>query len=297
MSTRKLVSASFANLLIPISGLLVSPFLSRELGPEGRGVYAALTLPIVVWGWIGTYGLQDALSYHVRQGRLSSRAAGRFSLVAMLPLSVLTVGAMAALGFFLFPDTAQYRQFLVLAVFAPLHVLSNLLIGALTGNADIRGLNLVKVVPALVRTGVVVFACLAFDLNAYQAGLIFVASVLAGLAFGLVRLWTAPDPPAQDATPPAPGTAPPASVPTGSLIRYALACLPGVLAAVSSARLAQVIGLPLIGPRELGYYAVAVSVAEIPMVIATAARSVLLGRQGSGNPRATGSPGWRCWRR
>ena len=226
MSTRKLVSASFANLLIPISGLLVSPFLSRELGPEGRGVYAALTLPIVVWGWIGTYGLQDALSYHVRQGRLSSRAAGRFSLVAMLPLSVLTVGAMAALGFFLFPDTAQYRQFLVLAVFAPLHVLSNLLIGALTGNADIRGLNLVKVVPALVRTGVVVFACLAFDLNAYQAGLIFVASVLAGLAFGLVRLWTAPDPPAQDATPPAPGTAPPASVPTGSLIRYALACLP-----------------------------------------------------------------------
>ncbi|WP_157744653.1 O-antigen ligase family protein [Micromonospora viridifaciens] len=273
------MSASLANLLIPISGLLISPFLSRELGPEGRGLYAALTLPIVVWGWIGTYGLQDALSYHVRQGRLSSRAAARFSLVAMVPLSVLAVGLLAVIGLLLFPEAAQYRQFLILALCAPLHVLANLFIGALTGNSDIRGLNLVKTLPALVRTGVVIVACLAFDLNAYQAGLIFGASVLAGLVFGLVRLWAAPDPPVQDA-------APPKSVPTGSLIRYALACLPGVLAAVSSARLGQIVGLPLIGARELGYYAVAVSVAEIPMVIATAARSMLMGRQASGDTRA-----------
>ncbi|MGV9211567.1 O-antigen ligase family protein [Micromonospora sp. RB23] len=278
MSARKLVSASFANLLIPISGLLVSPFLSRELGPDGRGVYAALTLPIVVWGWIGTYGLQDSLSYHIRQGRLSSRAAARVSLLAMAPLSVLAVGLLAVLGIVLFPDTDEYREFLVLALFAPLHVLSNLFIGALTGNSDIRGLNLVKVVPALVRTGLVVVACLAFELNAYQAGLIFAGSVLAGLVIGLLRLRNARDTPTVEHAAP--------RVPTASLIRYALACLPGVLAAVSSARLGQIIGLPLIGARELGYYAVAVSVAEIPMVIATAARSMLLGRQASGDTRA-----------
>ncbi|MER7334947.1 MULTISPECIES: O-antigen ligase family protein [unclassified Micromonospora] len=278
MSARKLVSASFANLLIPISGLLVSPFLSRELGPEGRGVYAALTLPIVVWGWIGTFGLQDALSYHIRQGKLSARTAARVSLVAMAPLSALAVGLLTVLGFFLFPDADQYREFLVLALFAPLHVLANLFIGALTGNSDINGLNLVKVVPAMVRTGLVIFACLAFDVNAYQAGLIFAGSVLAGLVFGLVRLWAAPDATTVEAAPP--------RAPTGSLIRYALACLPGVLAAVSSARLGQIIGLPLIGARELGYYAVAVSVAEIPMVIATAARSMMMGRQASGDARA-----------
>ncbi|SCL52938.1 Membrane protein involved in the export of O-antigen and teichoic acid [Micromonospora citrea] len=277
MSTRKLVSASFANLLIPISGLLVSPFLSRELGPEGRGVYAALTLPIVVWGWIGTFGLQDALSYHVRQRQLSSRAAAKVSLVAMAPLSVLAVGLLAVLGFVLFSDADQYREFLVLALLAPLHVVANLFIGALTGNSDISGLNLVKVVPAMVRTGLVIFVCLAFDVNAYQAGLIFAGSVLTGVVLGLVRLWAAPDTGPVEAAP---------RVPTGSLIRYALLCLPGVLAAVSSARLGQIIGLPLIGARELGYYAVAVSVAEIPMVMATAARSMLMGRQASGDVRA-----------
>ncbi len=291
MSARKLASASVANLLIPISGLLVSPFLSRELGPDGRGLYAALTLPIVVCGWIGTYGLQDALSYHVREGLLWSRGAAKVSLVAIVPLGVVAIGFMAALGLIIFPDGHRYEQFMTLALLAPLHVLANLIIGALTGGADIRGVNLVKVVPALVRTVLVIFGCLVFDLSAYQAGLIFVASVVTGLAFGLARLRLVPVRPGAAETPAVTdrATQPSRQVPVGSLIRYALTCLPGVLAAISSARLDQIIGLPLIGSRELGYYAVAVSVAEIPMVLATAARTVLMGRPTSEDARsATG---------
>ncbi|MBE1491289.1 O-antigen ligase family protein [Plantactinospora soyae] len=288
MSTRKLVSASFANLLIPISGLLVGPLLSRELGPTGRGLYAALTLPIVVCGWIGTYGLQDALSYHLRTGRLSTRAAAKVSLIASVPLGLLGIGLLAVLGLFVFPggDDGHYGQFLLLSLLAPLHILANLLIGALTGASDIRGVNLVKVVPALLRTALVVFACLTLDLSAYWAGLLFVASVSGGLVLGLVRLHFSTervesageetgDPP----EPPDPG------IPTRSLLAYSLTCLPGVLAAISTARLDQIIGLPVIGARELGFYAVAVSVAEIPMVIATAARTVLMGRPSSGDRR------------
>ncbi|MFC6015990.1 O-antigen ligase family protein [Plantactinospora solaniradicis] len=287
MSTRKLVSASVANLLIPISGLLVSPFLSRELGPDGRGLYAALTLPIVVCGWIGTYGLQDALSYHLRTGRLSKRNAAKVSVIASVPLGLLGIVLLAVLGLFVFSDgDGRYGQFLLLALLAPLHILANLLIGALTGASDIRGVNLVKVVPALLRTALVVFGCLMLDLSAYWAGLLFVASVSGGLVLGLVRLRSAPervDPPGEGAgEPPEP---PDGTVPVRSLLAYSLTCLPGVLAAISSARLDQIVGLPVIGARELGYYAVAVSVAEIPMVIATAARTVLMGRPGSDDRR------------
>ncbi|MBF9131800.1 O-antigen ligase family protein [Plantactinospora sp. S1510] len=287
MSTRKLVSASFANLLIPISGLLVSPFLSRELGPDGRGLYAALTLPIVVCGWIGTYGLQDALSYHLRTGRLSRRTAAKVSLVASVPLGLLGIGLLAVLGRFVFPGgDGHYGQFLLLSLLAPLHILANLLIGALTGASDIRGVNLVKVVPALLRTALVVFACLTLDLGAYWAGLLFVASVSGGLVLGLVRLRSAPErvdsPGEGTGDPPEP---PDGTIPARSLLAYSLTCLPGVLAAISSARLDQIVGLPVIGARELGYYAVAVSVAEIPMVIATAARTVLMGRPGSDDRR------------
>jgi O-antigen/teichoic acid export membrane protein/O-antigen ligase len=278
MSTRKLVSASAANLLIPISGLVVGPILSRELGPSGRGLYAALTLPIVVCGWFGTYGLQDALTYHLREGRLSRRAAARVSLVAVLPLGVLGIGLLALIGFFVFDGTGHYGQFLVLSLLAPLHVLANLLMGGLTGASDIRGVNLVKVLPALVRTALVVFACLAFDLSAFWAGLLFVASIGAGVAVGLLRLWRAPAGDEADA-------AWDGTIPSRSLVTYSLVALPGVLAAISSARLDQIIGLPVIGAAELGYYAVAVSVAEIPMVIATAARTVLMGRPSTADPR------------
>lgn len=278
MSTRKLVSASAANLLIPISGLLVGPILSRELGPSGRGLYAALTLPIVVCGWFGTYGLQDALTFHLRDGRLSRRAAARVSLVAVLPLGVLGIGLLALIGLFVFGGTGHYGQFLVLALLAPLHVLANLLMGGLTGASDIRGVNLAKVLPALVRTGLLVFACLAFDLSAFWAGLLFVTSIGAGVVVGLIRLWRAPAGDGADA-------AWDGTIPSRSLVAYSLAALPGVLAAISSARLDQIIGLPVIGAEELGYYAVAVSVAEIPMVIATAARTVLMGRPSTDDPR------------
>jgi O-antigen/teichoic acid export membrane protein len=279
MSTRKLASASLANLLIPLSGILVSPFLSRELGPEGRGLYAALSLPIVVCGWFGTYGLQDALTFHLRNGSMSRKAAAKVSLLATVPLGLLGIGLLALLGLFVFGDApGHYREYLSLALLAPLHILANLLIGALTGASDICGVNLVKVVPALLRTVIVIAACLVFDLSAYVAGLLFLASVVGGLVVGLARLRAAP----AQGEPDPPGSA----IPIGSLVRYSLLCLPGVLTAISAARLDQIIGLPLIGAQELGYYAVAVSVAEIPMVIATAARTVLMGRPATSDPRA-----------
>ncbi|HEU4422928.1 MAG TPA: polysaccharide biosynthesis C-terminal domain-containing protein, partial [Pilimelia sp.] len=308
MSTRKLASASLANLLIPLSGLVVSPFLARELGPEGRGLYAALTLPIVVCGWLGTYGLQDSLTYHVRHGRLSRRGAAKVGLAAAVPLGVTGTALLAAVGLFIFADDRiHYGQFLVLALFAPLHILANLFIGALTGASDISGVNLVKVVPALLRTAVVIVACLAFDLSAFWAGLLFLASVAAGLAPGLARLWRNRPPtggaaPSADVVPTTGraalsdptaatdesavgGPAASAGYPVRSLVAYSLACLPGVLAAISSARLDQIVGLPVIGAEQLGYYAVAVSVAEIPLVIATAARTVLMGRPVAADPR------------
>ncbi|MFI6820440.1 oligosaccharide flippase family protein [Micromonospora sp. NPDC050187] len=276
MSTRRLVSATTANLVVPLSGLLVGPVLSRELGPEGRGFYAALTLPVVVYGWLGTYGLQDALTFHLRHRRLSGRDAARVALLATVPLGLLGVLLLAVLGLVaLAREPGEHRQFLVLALLAPLHILANLLVGALTGVADVGGVNLLKVVPAVIRTVLLVGACLAFDLSAFVAGLLFLVSAAGGTAVGLRRLRRAPA-----------GEVPSGPLPLRSLTRYAAVCLPGVLAAVATARLDQVIGLPLLGARELGFYAVAVSVAELPMVVATAARTVLMGRADGDDPAA-----------
>jgi O-antigen/teichoic acid export membrane protein len=285
---RRLFSASFANLLVPLSGLLLSPFLSRELGPDGRGLYAALTLPIVICGWLGTLGLQDALTVHIRRGELSPRQAAKVIRVASVPLGVLGIAVMAMLGAFTFAGHhAQYRDFLILALFAPLQITANLVIGAGTGASDLRGVNLIKAVPALVRTAVVIFACVAFDLSVFAAGLLFMITSSSAVLIGFRRLRDRSGGGrhrAADAL-----SMPPqgeeGTIPTRSLVTYSLACMPGVLAAVSSARLDQVVGLPLIGAQQLGFYAVAVSVAEIPMVMATGARTILLGRDTGVRPQ------------
>jgi O-antigen/teichoic acid export membrane protein len=285
----RLLTATAANLLVPVSGLLVSPLLSRELGPEGRGHYAALTLPIVIYGWLGTYGLQDALTFHVRQRRLSRRDAARVSVLAVVPLGLLAVPLLGVLSLFVFdPTDGGRRQFLVLTLLAPLHLLANLVIGALTGAADVGGVNLMKAVPAALRTALLVVACVAFDLNAFWAALLFLTSMAGGILLGLPRLRRQAEPvPRTGVGSRAEPVDSAGSIPVRSLVRYALACLPGVLAATSSARLDQVVGLPLLGARELGFYAVAVSVAELPTVVATAARTVLMGAAPGDEERAS----------
>ncbi|MCW2544150.1 MAG: teichoic acid transporter, partial [Frankiales bacterium] len=63
----------------------------------------------------------------------------------------------------------------------------------------------------------------------------------------------------------------------GAIWALGVTLFPGVLASLATARLDQVIALPIIGARELGLYAAAVSLAELPLVFATAGRSLLLG--------------------
>jgi O-antigen/teichoic acid export membrane protein len=62
-----------------------------------------------------------------------------------------------------------------------------------------------------------------------------------------------------------------------SVGRYALDAWPGVIASLSVARLDQIIGLPLIGSQQLGFYAIAVTVGELPLILGTAARPLLMG--------------------
>jgi O-antigen/teichoic acid export membrane protein len=57
--------------------------------------------------------------------------------------------------------------------------------------------------------------------------------------------------------------------------RFALLGWPGSLATMTNRRLDQALMVPLVGDRQLGFYVVAVALAEAPSVFTTAVRSVL----------------------
>jgi O-antigen/teichoic acid export membrane protein len=59
---RTLVLSSFAYLVVPLSALMTGPLLARSLGPEGRGLMAALLAPLALANVLFTFGVPDALT-------------------------------------------------------------------------------------------------------------------------------------------------------------------------------------------------------------------------------------------
>jgi len=266
---KPLAKMAAGNIVGPLTAMVVSPILARSLGVDGRGVYAALTMAILMLGIVGTLGVQDGLAYAIAQRGLGARPAFRY-LWSTLPMaSVATMAAAGAIGFLLFRDEpgGVLKSFLILTLALPLQIAYNMAIGIATGSADVRGLNGARVAPTIVRAVVVVTLCLVTTVSPLTAATVLILSASVGVAWIRIRC--------RHDVNVVPGPAP--DFPRAAMLRFSMTAFPGVLASVSTARLDQIIGLPLIGARQLGLYAVAVSLAELPMVIGTAARSALLG--------------------
>jgi O-antigen/teichoic acid export membrane protein len=252
--------------------LLISPVLARELGASGRGEYAALTAPFLIVGIVGTLGYQDAITQHVQ--RMGNPLGGlRLMLLLIAPLSILAslcLWLALRVVYATEPGLLAYLPWFLL--FVPLLIFHNLCIGLATGAGDVGTVNLTKLLPALFRAVLTVFLCWSLDLSPAAAAGILLGSVGIGIAWTLGRYLTRPQ------------VGSPAPLDTRAVGRTALACFPGVLASMSSARLDQFIGLPLIGARQLGLYVVAVSLSELPLMLAVAGRTMVLGLAESDDP-------------
>jgi O-antigen/teichoic acid export membrane protein len=266
---RALLKMAGGNLVGPVSAIVVSPILARSLGVDGRGVYAALTMPILMLGIVGTFGVQDGLAYAIAQRGLGTRRAFRYMWETLPLASAATMVAAGGIGFLLFRHQSGgvLRSFLILTLSLPLQIAYNMAIGIATGSADVTAVNGARVAPNLVRALVVVTLCLSVTVSALTAAAVLLLSASVGLAWIAVRCRAKER---HDA-----GSEP--TFTRAAVVKFSVTAFPGVLASVSTARLDQIIGLPLIGARQLGLYAVAVSLAELPMVFGTAARSAILG--------------------
>lgn len=282
----KVSSMVGTNLLVPLIALLVAPVMARELGAEGRGIYTALTAPVLLAGIVGTLGLQDGLTQFVSRRGLPPRDGLRLAAFSVLFLSIVTASAMWTLGYFLFEDNDLRLEYSLALTTIPVLIGHNLIIGIATGSRDFRGLNVAKLLPAVVRAVVVVVLCLLTDMTPLAAALILLASPALGIFWQSWRVLRTP-PPTNIG-----GMSPPDRS-TRKLFRFSIAAFPGVLAAMAMSRADQVLGLPLLGAEQLGYYAIAVTVAEVPMMIATAGRSYIIGldiseRSSESAPRLAG---------
>ncbi|WIB28091.1 oligosaccharide flippase family protein [Curtobacterium sp. MCSS17_015] len=260
-----MIRNALGNLAGPAAGLASAPVLAQTVGVEGRGTVAAVSAPIVLAALIAGFGIPEAVTYHVARSARTIRGLRRDA--ALLAATTGAVGslAVASSATLLLQDPEAARLLAVLAISA---IVPAVLIGVLRAHA--AGLGRWGLV-SLERTVGPVLRLVAFlILQSYgrlDAGTAAVVMVTAPLAAGVVYLVRC-DRPRGANTGEAPGRR--------SLLGYGARAWLGTLAGTIVMRLDQVLMVPLASAQQLGLYAVAVTVSELPLVVTSAVREVML---------------------
>jgi O-antigen/teichoic acid export membrane protein len=269
MSTASaVVRLAVSNLAIPASAVLTGPILARSLGPAGRGALAAVLTPIALSTYVLNFGVPEALTYVVAKGR------ARTTTATVLALTLGTIiGALCAAGLIALTPVLlrkyphQHDLFILLALLLPLEMG----VGMLRYVAQARGryelmtrerwfsvISRLVLIAGVALAGTLTVAAAAWFTHgtAVLATLLLIPILFAGESSKADQRET------------------PAQL-TRFVMRYGLVTWVGTVGGVLVMRLDQVLLTPLAGPKELGYYAVAVSVAEVPLLALLAVRDVI----------------------
>ena len=252
-----------------IAGLITAPLLAHALGADGRGLLAAVAVPLGVSGYILQLGLGQFAVNRVAQG---TRVNVIFGSLAV-PLIVVggLVGAVSPeIAHVLSGGREPVERYLTIGlVMTPVTLLIFLSMSIATGLARWRVLAVARLVsPLIMCVGVVVLAVLG-ELTLVGA---MILTLVSGL-LPIVALWSI----LRLGFPPSVNT---------RMIRDGLSfgsrASVGVIATMANQRLDQLLMIPLVPPRQLGLYSVAVTIASLSAVLASQIVTVVLPRISAG---------------
>ena len=258
-----------SSVLSPIAGLIVAPILAHAFDPIDRGILTAAIAPSTLILSIATLGLPEALTYFSANFRWRTRAL----LLRATGLTFLLWLALLGLTVLFTPQLSKGQlQLKGLILLAGVMILPALMVNLLRGAAV--GLHAWKVV-ALERVILAVSRVLVFG-GLYLAGQLtllaaVVATVVLPATAGLVYLGICVF--RSEPAPPDAGQV----VQTPEFVRYGLRVWLGSIASILLARVDQLLMTPLSTAYDLGIYAVAVTISELPSVASGAVQSALFG--------------------
>lgn len=250
----------------PALGLASGPLLARAMGPEGRGQFAAIMQPITLAGAVASIGIPAAATYFVAKGSYNGPSVLRRGLILSSVFATLAYAMLIVYSDALSVAQGISREFLLM-IWLLIYVaaLYQIMRGYVQGRGRWRILDTERWVFAVARfVGVAVLALTAVSAAEDYALVSLGAFVICG-----VILWW-PDKGRYHAD----RSLPP--LPYRVLTGYSLSAALGTIAAVANNRIDQVL-LPLMASsQDVGFYAVAVTVAEVPLILGTlAARDAL----------------------
>ncbi len=260
---REVGSSSFGNLALPISALVTGPLLARALAPEGRGLMAALLAPISLANLMFTLGVPESMTYHAAKGYLNGYKALKVGLAGGLICSVVACAVMFLVSPSLLRTEPQYLPALrLLLLTLPLSLTFAAWRGIIQGRHGFGIIRNERLTGVVLRLLLLVAFVSGGVLTPVNATWISVLSGIAGSACLIPALFRR-------------GPNSSESISAGGVAKYAGATAVGTLGVLLVVRLDQTLMISLTSPAELGYYAVAASLAEVPLTIVTAIRDVV----------------------
>ncbi|SKC60746.1 oligosaccharide flippase family protein [Okibacterium fritillariae] len=267
----------FAYAALPLVGVLTAPLLARALGPEGRGELAAILQPLSVADAFAAIGVPAAATYFVARG--FSRQRIRKTSVLLLSIAMSIVSVVLFFYSDVIADASDTPRGLILLLWGSVIVGAFVAFrrGVWQGLREYRVLDAERASSALIRLLIIV---VLFGIGVHIAFPFAVGYIAAGiLASAILFLRPIKKFELRD-------TIADSEFRASDLTRYALLTSLSTVAMTLNNRLDQAALPAFVTSRELGFYSVAVTVAEIPVIITTVMTRNLLAEASAGAPRS-----------
>ncbi|MDP4333950.1 oligosaccharide flippase family protein [Curtobacterium sp. A7_M15] len=260
-----IVVSTLGNAVAPLASLATAPILASALEPAGRGVVAAATAPLLLAVALASLGLPSALTHWVARQPAILRPA----MVVAAVVSAAVGGVTTALVALLSPTLAGGDPALASLIgLAGIALVPNLLAALLQAvAAGLHAWRLVTIERVVTQSSrLLVIAVLAATGTLTVEGAITaiaLSPVLGALVYlHLLRRSRAAS------------NADASTLRAGVLLSYGGRVWLGALSGIILSRIDQSLLLPLAGAAALGLYAVAVNIADVPLIVANAVREV-----------------------
>lgn len=261
------------NAIPPIFALATAPLLAQGLGVQGRGQVAAAQSVSLLAVSALAFGLPEALTHYVAQGLLLTKCRLLFTAVMMALIGVSAVVILSQLSDWLGAGDEATAELIRLGAWSigPMLIVS-LIRGVSAGQGRWGLVALERSVGSVARLVLLAMLMLLGHFNEVSATIVVVFTPVLG---GLVYLWTL----RRSSTSPEFSSE---AVTQRRLVVYGGTIWIGSISGILLMRVDQAILVPLAGPLELGLYAVAVAISEVPLVLNSAIRDVAFARHSAG---------------
>lgn len=263
---RSVTVTAVGNALPPVAALITAPMLAQGLGVEARGQLAAAQAIALLAVSISAFGLPEAITYFVASGQGRIPKATR-RIVALTAL----IGTAATAVVLALSDLLSHRDHVAgeLIGVAGFSIVPSLLLGLVRGYAAGRHLwgkiAAERILGSAVRLVGTVTLLATGLLTPTSATVLFAFGPLLAVVpytFGLRR-------PRQAGT---------AEIDASAMVNYGSRVWIGAVSGIVLMRLDQALLVPLSDATQLGLYAVAVAIGEIPLIANSSIRDVSFAR-------------------